>query len=486
MRRFASVVAAIAVASAAPCRAQGGSLSCSACHVSSSGGALTQTGREYRWRANGADDELAGYHAGVTTRFSSTSGAGGASDGSGGGSDAAPSGFGRWSGETSVYARVGRTRSLGQAVPLRSVIETLHLHGEGTVGDDTVTFDGDGFARQGLHSYDGGVDPNGVGFSTAQVTWRSAASGALARLGRQYVVAGAATRRVDGLDVRTPFGDASEVEVFGGVPSDNGFGGSNGDFIGGGRVATRLGESFGIGASGFYAKDASDPADAKGGVDMTWTPVRKLDLYGHVYYDWIADRVYDGRLDALWQPSLSWQVEASFTHSVPALFLPKDSLFWVFSVDAYDESALTLTRRFDERLSANLYGRHTAYGDGDRLEQFGGGVDARYGPNGEDTVGGEVAWQDEERGSLGGSSIDGDVVYLRGYHQLWWTGAIYTALDASIQHMLDSSVRDATLLRAVVGYDPHGRWDVECGVDWRRDPDFANGVDLFARLRIRF
>ena len=148
-------------------------------------------------------------------------------------------------------------------------------------------------------------------------------------------------------------------------------------------------------------------------------------------------------------------MEASFTHSVPALFLPKDSLFWVFSVDAYDESALTITRRFDERLSANLFGRHTAYGDGDRLEQFGGGVDARYGPNGEDTVGGEIAWQDEERGSLGGSSIDGDVVYLRGYHQLWWTGAIYTALDASIQHMLDSSVRDATLLRALVGYDPH-------------------------------
>ena len=296
MRRFASVVAAIVVASAAPCRAQGGSLSCSACHVASSGGALTQTGREYRWRANGADDELAGYHAGIATRFSSASGS---SEGGGGGSDAAPSGFGRWSGETSVYARVGRTRSLGQAVPLRSVIETLHLHGEGTVGDDSVTFDGDGFARQGLHSYDGGVDPDAVGFSTAQVTWKSAASGALARLGRQYVVAGTATRRVDGLAVRTPFGDSSEVELFGGVPSDNGFGGANGDFIGGGRVATHLGESFGIGASGFYSKDASDPADAKGGLDATWSPVRKIDLYGHVYYDWIADRIYDGRLDAI-------------------------------------------------------------------------------------------------------------------------------------------------------------------------------------------
>ena len=109
MRRFASVAAAIAVASAAPCRAQGGSLSCSACHVSSSGGALTQTGREYRWRANGADDELAGYHAGISTRFSSASGASGAGGGSGasegsdGGSDAQPSGFGHWSGESSVF-----------------------------------------------------------------------------------------------------------------------------------------------------------------------------------------------------------------------------------------------------------------------------------------------------------------------------------------------------------------------------------------------
>jgi hypothetical protein len=492
MLRLAAVVAALAVASAAPCRAQASRVACATCHVANDGGPLTETGREYRWRANGVDDELAGYHTGVATRFSSAGGGGGSSGagesgGANGGGDAtAPSGFGRWSGETSFFGRFGRTHQLGKPVPSESAIETLHLHGEGTVGDDSVTFDSDAFARQGHNSFDGGVSDDGVGFSTAQVTWKSAASGAMARLGRQYVAAGAATRRIDGLDVRTPFGESSEVEIFGGVPSDNGFGGVSGDAIGGGRVATRFGESFGIGASAFYSKDASDPSDAKGGFDASWTPVEKLDLLGHVYYDWIADRVYDGRVSATWQPSLEWQLAADWIHSVPALFLPKDSIFWVFSVDAYDESALTVTRRFDERLSGSVYGRHTAYDDGSRLEQAGGSLDARYGPNGEDTVGGEVAWQNEERGSLGGSSVDGDVVFLRGYHQLWWTASVYTALDASIQHLLSSSGRDATLLRAVAGYDPHGSWDFEVGVDWRRDPDFEDEVDLFLRVRIRF
>ena len=190
-------------------------------------------------------------------------------------------------------------------------------------------------------------------------------------------------------------------------------------------------------------------------------------------------------MSATWQPSLEWQPRP--TGSTRCRALPAQGLdLLVFSVDAYEESALTVTRRFDERLSGSVYGRHTAYDDGDRLEQAGGSLDARYGPNGEDTVGGEVAWQNEERGSLGGSSVDGDVVFLRAYHQLWWTGSVYTALDASIQHLLSSSGRDATLLRAVAGYDPHGSWDFEIGVDWRRDPDFEDEVDLFLRVRIRF
>src|SRR5262249_56979289 len=90
--------------------------------------------------------------------------------------------------------------------------------------------------------------------------------------------------RVDGLDVRTPFGTSSEFELFGGVPSDNGFGGVSGDFIGGTRVGTRLGDSFGIGASGFYAKDAADPSDAEGGFGAARAPVRHADLGGQAHY----------------------------------------------------------------------------------------------------------------------------------------------------------------------------------------------------------
>ena len=76
------------------------------------------------------------------------------------------------------------------------------------------------------------------------------------------------------------------------MPSDNGFGGVSGDAIGGGRVATRFGESFDR-RFGLHSATPPTRATRKAASTRSWTPVEKLDLLGHVYYDWIADRVYD-------------------------------------------------------------------------------------------------------------------------------------------------------------------------------------------------
>jgi len=452
-------------------------LSCSACHLGSEGGPLTALGRQYRWRVTALDLEDPAGHA----RSGEESG-GGARSGPG-----ARSRTGRWSGEATVWARSGGSRVLGERTRSFTLAESLRLDGEELFGDERISFSGEGYARSGFADETGGFDDDGADVASAAVTWRSATNGAFTRLGRQYVASGAIARRIDGLEVRAPVGRSLDLDLFGGVPSDRGFGGASGDLIAGGRLGSRLGSRLGIGASGFYAKDEADPSDVKGGIDLHWSPLRRLDLSGHLFYDWIAERIYDARAHAVWMPSIEWQLALDWTHAVPGLFLPKNSIFSVFSVDAYEETGLSLTRRFDERLSTRAFVRYTAYDDGGDLVHFGGGVDRRYGPNGEDSVGAEIAYQDEGRDDLGGSSIDSDALFVRGYHLLWWTAAIYTALDASAQlGMSDAYERDATLARVVVGYDPHGAWDVECGVDWVRDPDYEDRLDLFARLRVRF
>ncbi len=459
--------------------AQREGLSCAACHVAASGGPLTAFGRDYRWRAPLVEDGVPPAQADVE-RGADATGAGAAT------STAAPW-WGRWSGEASIYGRGGRDRAFGQPTRNASLTESLRLRGDTLFGNEALSFRGEGFAQSRDASGSFSSEEETLDFSAAEVTWRGSSRGSFVRFGRQFVVAGAAVQRVDGVALRQPLGGAFELDLFGGAPTDDGIGGRNGDRIGGGRLGALLGSALKLGASAFYAQDHGDASDVKGGLDLQWSPTRSFELFSHAYYDWIADEIYDARAHAVWTPSIAWQVALDWTHAIPGLFVPKSSIYSVFSNEAYDEGGVTLTHRFDAALSANLFGRHTDYESSESLTQAGGGVDARYGPNGEDAVGAEAGWQDESRDSLGGSSTDADALFVRAYHLLWWTAAIYSSLDTSLQFVKDTAFgRDAALARLAVGYDPHGAWDLQVGTDWVRDPEFEDRLDLFARLRLRF
>lgn len=478
----AASIAAGGAARAAPTErfAEREGLTCSACHVASNGGPLNAFGRDYRWRAPLVED-------GVPPQASDGESSGTSAVGGGGASASDSSFAGRWSGEAALYGRRGRERAFGQRTRQWSATETLRLRGDALFGNEALSFRGEGFAQQADSTSDYGLEDDAADFTAAEVTWRGSAHGSFVRFGRQFVVAGAAVRRVDGAALRQPLGGAFELDLFGGAPTDDGIGGRSGDRLFGGRLGARLGGAWTAGVSGFYAQDHGDASDVKGGLDLGWRPARWFDLSSHAYFDWIADELYDARVHAVLMPSIAWQLAFDYIHSIPGLFLPKSSLYTVFSNEAYDEAGLALTHRFAADLAANLFGRHTDYASSESLLQAGGGLDARYGPNGEDAVGVEAGWQDESRDSFGGSSTDDDALFVRGYHLLWWTASLYTSLDASRQHVLGGAFgRDATLVRLAAGFDPHRAWDVEVGADWVRDPDFEDRLDLFARLRWRF
>ncbi len=453
-------------------------LACSACHVGRDGGALNEFGRDYRFKAPFLEE-------GLERQVGATGAAAGGTEAGGG----APF-LGRWSGELAWYGRRGRTRAYERQITTWSATESLRLRGEQLFGDEALSFRGDAYASQGDGEGEFQGDPyddDSLGFNAAEVTWRGDARGSFVRFGRQFVVAGAATRRVDGAALRHPLGEDFELDFFGVSPADDGRGDRDGDLITGGRLGARLGRTLVVGGSAFYGKDHSDPADVKGGFDLHWTPTRRFELASHCHWDWLADQLYDARVHAVVTPSLTWQVAFDWIRSVPGLFLSKSSLYSVFSDEAYDESGLTVLRRFTESSSARVFGRYTDYSESDSLAQYGTGLDLRYGPGGEDAVGVEAGWQDESRTDFGGSSTDDDALFVRAYHLLFWTEALYHTLDASTLVVADSGwERDASLVRLAVGLDPRGWWDVQLGVDWVRDPDFEDRADLFARLRVRF
>src|SRR5882672_3476259 len=71
MLRLAAVVAALAVASAAPCRAQASRVACATCHVGNDGGPLTETRRDARVVAGELVVDAVRAPAVIATRFSS-------------------------------------------------------------------------------------------------------------------------------------------------------------------------------------------------------------------------------------------------------------------------------------------------------------------------------------------------------------------------------------------------------------------------------
>jgi hypothetical protein len=449
-------------------------LSCTACHVGSDGGELTELGRSRRLEMLLSDIGDGGHAA-------SASGASGAGRGT------APPPWGILSGEASLYWNGGRQPVYGSTSQQLSLTESLRLNADRIGGHDELSFHGEGMTRSTFSDGPTGYDGNAARLTTAELDWNPGGGGTSWRLGRHFVAAGVAVRQLDGVSIHEAPTDSVELDAFGGVPTDNGFGGASGDLFVGGRAGLVMDHAFRAGISSFYAKDAADPSDLRVGLDLELSPVKQVDLLGHLFYDWISDRLYDGRVHLVWKPSIAWQYAADYSYTIPGLFFPKDSIFSVFSVDTVEEVAATATRLFDERRSLRVFVRQDWYEGGDSALQLGAGSDVRYGPNGEDSLDVELYWQAEERAGLGGDSIDGDVLFTRIAHLLYWTAAVYTAEEVDWDLYPGNAVaHDARLLRLLVGWRPDVKWELQIGAEEVRDPQTDRRLGIFGQVTWRF
>jgi len=450
-------------------------LSCTACHVGSDGGELTELGRSKR-----LDMLLADAAQGGRSTSSGAPAGGAAAPGT-------PPPWGVISGEASLYVNGGRQPVYGSTSRQLSLAESLRLDAAAIGGHDELSFHGEGMTRSTFSDGPTGYDGNAARLTTAELDWTPGGGATSWRLGRHFVAAGVAARELDGLSLHTAPSDHVEVDAFGGVPSDNGFGGSSGDLFVGGRAGFVSEHQLRAGFSAFYAKDAADPSDLRAGIDLDFSPMKEVDLLGHLFYDWISERLYDGRAHLVWKPSIAWQYAVDYSYTVPGLFFPKNSIFSVFSVDTLEELAGTATHLFDERRSARAFVRQDWYEGGDQALQVGLGGDLRYGPNGEDSLDVELYWQGEERAGLGGESIDGNVLFTRVAHLLYWTAAVYTAEEVDWDLYPGNAVaHDARLIRLLVGWRPSVKWDFQIGAEEVRDPTTDPRLGLFAQATWRF
>lgn len=205
------------------------------------------------------------------------------------------------------------------------------------------------------------LPPNGrttgdvnVLYAGYRAPYKSKLRGLELRVGRQLVAAGPSIyEQLDGgyASYRTPWG--VDVTVFGGTPTgvrffnqpwvindDDATYGYN--WVVGGRVGYRFRNWINVGTSYRHKRYHGRQAFDEIGFDFTSTPHRRVTLLGDGVVGLITKRMKEGRaaVRVTFLPELS--AGAGYRYVSPDLFIPRSSIFAVFSQETYQEGFLEL------------------------------------------------------------------------------------------------------------------------------------------------
>ena len=188
--------------------------------------------------------------------------------------------------------------------------------------------------------------------------------------GRQLVALGPAVlEQVDGGKLHYVHSSGVEVGVFGGAPTgirmiyspwptDEDLYEYGYNWLVGGRLGyVNLGWLSG-GVSYVHRRYDGGVADSDLGADVSYSPLSWLDLVGHVTLSLEATRIKQGRASVALRPWRRWAFNLGYHHSSPDLWVPRTSIFAVFSEESFHEGSVDARWRVTRRLTLDaVYGR---------------------------------------------------------------------------------------------------------------------------------
>jgi hypothetical protein len=93
-----------------------------------------------------------------------------------------------------------------------------------------------------------------------------------------------------------------------------------------------------LGASVVYLNDHGDPSREQVGADLRINPYRTITLLGNGNFDFYESRWAELGVLGRWEPLRKLAVTADYRHVSPDLFLPRDSIMAIFTVETHDEA----------------------------------------------------------------------------------------------------------------------------------------------------
>jgi hypothetical protein len=211
----------------------------------------------------------------------------------------------------------------------------------------------------------------------------------LVRLGRQIAIGGAAHfTHLDGASVTLEHAGVG-LTAFGGVPVVPRFGVKVGDAVGGGRVFYRFSYESQLGVSFIHIEDGGRTARQDLALDFRARPFRLLTLTGLGVLSLVERDMAEIDIAATLALHRRLDVRADFRQQRPDLFIPRSSIFSVFSNTNRKEAGGVVDARPHARveLDADYHVILDEMGTGHRAGVRG---QVRFGPVGELTLGSEL------------------------------------------------------------------------------------------------
>ncbi|MGZ3440936.1 MAG: hypothetical protein ACXVDD_15535 [Polyangia bacterium] len=208
------------------------------------------------------------------------------------------------------------------------------------------------------------------------------------RLGRQLIVGGAARiTQMDGLQLTGYAPAGFGLTAYGGVPVTPRFGVHRGDAMVGARAFWRRSMSTELGLSIIDVVDRGLANRQDVGFDGRLAVNRELFFDAYALYSLIEFRFAEAQIAGTWAPLPQLEGSLDAHHTAPDLFLPRSSIFAVFSNETHDEFGGRLWARPLRwmRLAGDYHYISGSAGSGNR-----GGGKVTFIPSGYTTLGLEL------------------------------------------------------------------------------------------------
>ena len=305
----------------------------------------------------------------------------------------------------------------------------------------------------------------------------------LVRAGRQLLTEGAArATQIDGLSATGQIWRGLGVDVYGGAPVVARFGsggiGNKGDALVGGRVYWRQSFDAQIGVSYIYAVDNGLLARSDAAIDAWWQPLRTVTVGATAQWSLVEARLAEGRVFGQWQPVSILQFTAEAMRTAPDLFLPRDSIFAVFSQEQRDQLGGEVALRLGPRLSAYL-DWHETWLEGGNGRRAGAKVTWHPGARKESTIGVELRLLEEPENGY---------KQARAFWMRSWSNGLRATLEGDaywLDHGINGNAR-SLVAQATVGYALSAAWDTMIGASYGATPYLDRRAELIARAVYRF